>query len=50
MPFGIKASITRKIKDLLKILIRDSDKMSWKEELIAAKTIKTYIRILKDED
>lgn len=49
MLFGVRASIARKIKDLLKVVVRDSDKLSWKDELIAAKTIETYIKILNEE-
>lgn len=49
MFFNVKSAIERKIKELLKRAVRDGDKMSWEEELMAAKTIETYTKILNDE-
>lgn len=49
MFFNIKSSVLRKIKELLKAVIKDSDKMSWEDELMAAKTIEAYVRIYNGE-
>lgn len=49
MFFNFKATVARKLKDLIKEVVHDSGEMSWQEELIAAKTIETYVKILNEE-
>lgn len=49
MFFNFKYHVKQKIRELLERAVYDSDKMSWKDELRAAKTIETYVNMLKGD-
>ena len=49
MFFGYKTLIKRKLRWLLKAVLNDSESMSWKDELRAAKTIKIYTDLLEGD-